>query len=175
MSDGTLVEVIGCWGEPHIQSTTREVLWYSAVGHGRKAGQWRYRGGCRITEALPIDFRGLANNSAAAVVNAIFIFVTFLLSLPALFLPTNRGWLRAQGWLVVFCATFTLGLGLAIWVETLQTRAALENVWARETPLIQSLLQQKVWSSYLGREHGASHGRLMGHGLNFKDDAIAMD
>lgn len=79
----------------------------------------------------------------AGVVNAIFIFVTFLLSLPALFLPTNRGWLRAQGWLVIVCATYTLGLGLAIWVETLQTRKNLSVLWGRETPLIQSLLQQK--------------------------------
>jgi hypothetical protein len=60
------------------------------------------------------------NYCVAGVVNAIFIFVTFLLSLPAMFLPTNRGWLRAQGWLVIVCATFTLGLGLAIWVETLE-------------------------------------------------------
>lgn len=79
----------------------------------------------------------------AGVVNAIFVFVTFLLSLPAMFLPTNRGWLRAQGWLVVICATFTLGLGVAIWVETLQTRQRLNVLWGRETPLIQSLLQQK--------------------------------
>lgn len=79
----------------------------------------------------------------AGVVNAIFIFVTFLLSLPALFLPTNRGWLRTQGWLVVVCATFTLGLGLAVWVETLQTRQNLSNLWGRQTPVIQSLLQQK--------------------------------
>ncbi|CAI9626755.1 tetraspanin [Alternaria burnsii] len=79
----------------------------------------------------------------AGVVNAIFVFVTFLLSLPALFLPTNRGWLRTQGWLVVICATFTLGLGIAIWVETLQTRTNLSVLWGRETPLIQSLLQQK--------------------------------
>lgn len=84
------------------------------------------------------------NKFTAGVVNAVFIFVTFLLSLPALFLPTNRGWLRAQGWLVVFCATFTLSLGLAVWVDTLQTRASLSNVWAGQTPLIQSLLQQKV-------------------------------
>jgi len=80
----------------------------------------------------------------AGVVNAIFVFVTFLLSLPALFIPTNRGWLRTQGWLVVVCATFTLGLGVAIWVETLQTRQNLSVLWGRETPLIQSLLQQKV-------------------------------
>lgn len=84
------------------------------------------------------------NDRAAGVVNAIFVFVTFLLSLPALFLPTNRGWLRAQGWLVVICATFTLGLGIAIWVETLQTRQNLSGLWGRETALIQSLLQQKV-------------------------------
>ncbi|KAF2005354.1 hypothetical protein P154DRAFT_424753 [Amniculicola lignicola CBS 123094] len=79
----------------------------------------------------------------AAVVNSIFIFVTFLLSLPALFLPQNRGWLRAQGWLVVFCATFTLGMGLAVWAETLQTRKNLSVLWGRESPLVQSLLQQK--------------------------------
>lgn len=84
------------------------------------------------------------NSFAAGVVNAVFIFVTFLLSLPALFLPTNRGWLRTQGWLVVVCATFTLGLGLAVWVDTLQTRAELNEIWQRESPLIRSLLQQKV-------------------------------
>lgn len=85
--------------------------------------------------------------------NAIFVFVTFLLSLPALFLPTNRGWLRTQGWLVVVCATFTLGLGLAIWVETLQTRQNLSAIWGRETPLIQSLLQQKVSTFRIWRQH----------------------
>ncbi|KAF9738297.1 hypothetical protein PMIN06_012726 [Paraphaeosphaeria minitans] len=77
------------------------------------------------------------------VVNAVFIFVTFLLSLPALFLPANRGWLRTQGWLVIVCATFTLGLGLAVWIDTLETRAHLGELWQREAPLIQSLLQQK--------------------------------
>lgn len=79
----------------------------------------------------------------AGVVNAIFVFTTFLLSLPALFLPHNRGWLRAQGWLVVICACFTLGLGLSVWVETLQTRQNLSDIWGRETQLMQSLLQQK--------------------------------
>jgi hypothetical protein len=84
------------------------------------------------------------NISVAGVVNSIFIFVTFILSLPALFLPMNRGWLRTQGWLVVFCATFTLGLGLSVWVGTLTTRNHLSILWGREPPLIQSLLQQKV-------------------------------
>jgi hypothetical protein len=93
---------------------------------------------------MPHPIKKRTNNSVAGVVNAIFVFVTFLLSLPGLFLPTNRGWLRVQGWLVVICATFTLGLGLAIWIETLQTRKNLSVLWGRETPLIQSLLQQKV-------------------------------
>jgi hypothetical protein len=79
----------------------------------------------------------------AGVVNAIFVFITFLISLPALFLPTNRGWLRAQGALIIICAIFTLGLGVAIWIETLQTRHNLSLLWGRETPQIQSLLQQK--------------------------------
>ena len=66
----------------------------------------------------------------------------------------NRGWLRTQGWLVVVCATFTLGLGIAVWVDTLQTRAELSEIWQRESPLIQSLLQQKVChSTFLGRLH----------------------
>ena len=87
-----------------------------------------------------------ANQSVylGGVVNAIFVFIAFLFSFPALFLPQNRGWLRAQGWLVVFCATFTLVLGVAIWFITLQSRANLSAIWAKETPLTQSLLQQKV-------------------------------
>lgn len=72
------------------------------------------------------------------------MFVTFLISLPALFLPQNRGWLRAQGWLVVICATFTLGLGLAVWAGTLQARRNLGMIWGAQAPLVQSLLQQKV-------------------------------
>ncbi|KAF2263458.1 tetraspanin [Lojkania enalia] len=79
----------------------------------------------------------------AGVVNAIFIFVTFLLSIPAFFLPQNRGWLRLQGWLVVFCATFTLGLGLSVWVETLTTRNKLSKIWSGQPEITQRLLQQK--------------------------------
>jgi protein-S-isoprenylcysteine O-methyltransferase Ste14 len=87
-----------------------------------------------------------ANQSVhlGGVVNAIFVFIAFLFSFPALFLPQNRGWLRAQGWFVVFCATFTLVLGVVVWFTTLQSRANLGAIWAKETPLTQSLLQQKV-------------------------------
>ncbi|EOD46799.1 Tetraspanin [Neofusicoccum parvum] len=79
----------------------------------------------------------------ATIVNAIFIFATFLLALPAIFLPTNRGWLRMHGYMVTFCATFTLVLGLITWIGTLQTRNMLGVIWAAEAPETQSLLQQK--------------------------------
>ncbi|KAK7724861.1 hypothetical protein SLS57_004132 [Botryosphaeria dothidea] len=79
----------------------------------------------------------------AIIVNAIFIFATFLMALPAIFLPTNRGWLRLHGYMVTFCATFTLVVGLILWIETLQTRSMLGIIWASEAPEAQSLMQQK--------------------------------
>ncbi|KAF2454583.1 hypothetical protein BDY21DRAFT_98937 [Lineolata rhizophorae] len=79
----------------------------------------------------------------AGIVNAIFVFLTFLVSLPALALPQNRGWLRAHGWLVVICAIFTLALGINIWFDTLETRSNIERLWGQESRLSQSLLQQK--------------------------------
>jgi len=79
----------------------------------------------------------------AAIVNSVFIFITFLVSLPALVMRQNKGWLRAHGWMTVVCALFTLILGLVIWFQTLQTRSELLGVWANEAPRTQGLLQQK--------------------------------
>jgi len=80
----------------------------------------------------------------AAFFNAILIFTTFLISLPALVLPSNRSWLRTHGWLVLSSGLFTLVLGLFIWMDTLRTRSTLLTVWAEQTPVVQSLLQQKA-------------------------------
>ena len=101
------------------------------------------------------------DKSVTGLVNAMFVFVTFLLSLPAFFPPTNRGWLRAQGWLVVICATFTLGLGLTVWLDTLQTRRNLSLVWGRQSRLVQSLLQQRA-STESQRHHGLGNPDSMG-------------
>lgn len=87
--------------------------------------------------------RSLIQNSTAGVANAVVMMLTFLLSLPALALPTNRGWLKAQGWLLVFCSFFTLILGLFIWFDTLQTRKNLAVIWGQQPPNIQGLLQQR--------------------------------
>ncbi|KAI9809307.1 MAG: hypothetical protein M1825_002598 [Sarcosagium campestre] len=77
------------------------------------------------------------------IANAVFIFITFFLSLPALVLPTTRTWLRVHGWAVVMCATFTLVLGLNIWYHTLKTRSNLGYMWGQQPARTQSLLQQR--------------------------------
>jgi hypothetical protein len=80
---------------------------------------------------------------AAAGVNAIFIFATFLLSMPAIVSTTHRTILRFHGYAVVFCALFSMTIGLVIWFETLKTRSNMAALWAQQTPHVQSLLQQK--------------------------------
>jgi len=79
----------------------------------------------------------------AAIANNIFIIISFLASLPALVLITNRFWLKFHGWLLVFSALFTLVVGLTIWFQTLTTRSELSVSWGKQTPEVQSLLQEK--------------------------------
>jgi len=78
----------------------------------------------------------------AGIVDAIMIFITFLASVPALIVPSNRLWLKIHGWLLVVSAIFTLVLGLDIWFDTLKNRAHMSVLWAQQTPHVQSLLQQ---------------------------------
>jgi hypothetical protein len=59
-------------------------------------------------------------------------------------MPTNRGWLKLQGWLVVICSFFTLVLGLFMWFDTLQTRKNLSVIWGNQSPTVQGLLQERV-------------------------------
>jgi len=58
---------------------------------------------------------------AAAMVNAISIFVTFLISIPALVRPMARGLLKLHGAMAVISAIFTLVLGFDILFSTLKT------------------------------------------------------
>jgi hypothetical protein len=77
------------------------------------------------------------------MVNALLVFATFIISLPALALPTNRKWLTLQGWMVVACSFFSLILGLFIWFDTLQTRKNLSIIWSEQPMAVQSLLQTR--------------------------------
>ena len=80
---------------------------------------------------------------SGVLVNAVFIFVAFLLSIPAAVISDKRIWLKVQAWAVVFCAFFTLVIGLNIWFETLKTRANLSAIWGQQSQTVQSLLQQR--------------------------------
>ncbi|KAL8413586.1 hypothetical protein RB594_005013 [Gaeumannomyces avenae] len=78
----------------------------------------------------------------AGIVNAVFIFVTFALTIPAVATPT-RGWLKMSGYLVVVNALFTLCIGTFLWVTTLKTREALSPVWNAQSAGVQSLMEQQ--------------------------------
>lgn len=92
---------------------------------------------------IPADSSSHINN-AAAIVNAIIMFVTFLTTIPALLMPTSRMWLKLHGYLVFVCAMVSMVIGLVLWFDTLKTRSNLSDVWAAQTQEVQSLLQQKV-------------------------------
>ncbi|MCJ1479424.1 phospholipid scramblase 1 [Lambiella insularis] len=78
-----------------------------------------------------------------AFLNAGLIFFTFLLSIPGAVLSKRPIILRIVSYLIVVCAIISLAVGLEIWFTTLQTGRNLSVVWAQQTSLEQSLLQQQ--------------------------------
>jgi len=83
-------------------------------------------------------------SSTAVIGNAVLVFVTFVASIPAIVIPTIRGWLKLHGYLAVVCALYTMILGLTIWFETLKQRKNLGDLWAQQPATTQSLLQQSL-------------------------------
>ncbi|RKF56825.1 putative tetraspanin [Golovinomyces cichoracearum] len=81
--------------------------------------------------------------SKAAIVNSVLVFVTFLVSVPAITMPRSRGLLKLTGYLTGVNALFTLVLGLTLWYETLKTRKNLLDIWMTLDVSAQSLLQTK--------------------------------
>jgi len=79
----------------------------------------------------------------ASMVNSIVMFVAFLLSLPALFMPRNRTYLKLHATGVVLAALLTLAIGLSIWYPTLETHKNLAPIWNAQSSTIQSMLQLK--------------------------------
>lgn len=84
------------------------------------------------------------NAQSAGAANAALIFLTFIVSIPGMILPTNRFWLKLHGYMVFISAIFTLLLGLSIWFDTLTTRTRLLEVWDNVPPAEQSILQTTV-------------------------------
>jgi len=80
----------------------------------------------------------------ASIGNAVLIFITFVIALPAIIMPTSRGWLKFHGYMAVVCAIFTLVIGLNLWFDTLKTRSNLSDLWVQQSPATQSLIQQQL-------------------------------
>lgn len=80
---------------------------------------------------------------AAGIVNAAFILLTFVATLPGLFMPA-RGILKVGGYMVTFCAIFTMCVGVFLWVMTLRIRGEFVSVYVAQDPSVQSLIQNSV-------------------------------
>ncbi|PSR93827.1 tetraspanin [Coniella lustricola] len=76
----------------------------------------------------------------AGIVNGILVFVTFLLTIPAMITPT-RGWLKLSYFFIVSSALFSVILGLYMWILTLRTKEDFSPIWDKQTTQIQDLMQ----------------------------------
>ncbi|RAL59159.1 hypothetical protein DID88_006715 [Monilinia fructigena] len=72
----------------------------------------------------------------AAIGNAVVIFFSFLLSIPAMTLSTTRGWLKLHGYMVVISGIFTLVIGLDIWFGTLRSKESLFDTWNKQSDTV---------------------------------------
>lgn len=94
-------------------------------------------------------WNGLGTNKVTAgVVNAIMIFATFALTLPAIAMPT-RGWLKISSYLVVINALFSVVVGLYLWITTLRTKETFSPIWNAQTSQVQDEMQTAVCEKIL--------------------------
>ncbi|KAI1140727.1 hypothetical protein F5Y05DRAFT_284246 [Hypoxylon sp. FL0543] len=76
----------------------------------------------------------------AGIVNAVFIFVTFLTTIPAL-ATNSRTWLKLAAYLVVVDAIFTLGIGVNLWILTLRMKDEFQQIWISQPANVQDMMQ----------------------------------
>lgn len=74
------------------------------------------------------------------MVNAALIFVTFLITIPGVAMPT-RSWLKLGAYMTTVCAVFSTALGLQMWILTLKTKDDMSSLWIAQTPEVQDLMQ----------------------------------
>jgi hypothetical protein len=99
-------------------------------------------GGCLATP-LENSVELLLTGTAAGIVNAAFVFLTFLVTLPGL-ATSSRKWLKLAGYMAVFCSVFTMILGLYVWVLTLTTRENFAPFFMAQSDDVKSLIQTSV-------------------------------
>lgn len=82
----------------------------------------------------------------AGIVNAVFIFITFLATIPAL-ATNNRSWLKLAAYMIVVDAIFTMAIGVDLWIITLKMKQEYFDIWMSQPPQIQELMQTAVSKS----------------------------
>ncbi|SPO00020.1 probable Pls1 tetraspanin [Cephalotrichum gorgonifer] len=100
-----------------------------------------------VMDETPAEGRQAARNLLyqkfpleAGIVNAIFIFITFVVTLPGLLTPA-RSWLKLSGILVTICGIFTMCMGVFLWVLTLRAGDDFFTIWMAQEPGVQDLMQ----------------------------------
>lgn len=85
----------------------------------------------------------LLTASVAGIANSVLIFVTFLLTIPAIITPT-RSWLKFGSVMVLLCGIFSLVIGLVLWILTLKTKEDFAGLWGSQPAAVQDLMQTRV-------------------------------
>ncbi|KAK4170378.1 hypothetical protein QBC43DRAFT_4822 [Cladorrhinum sp. PSN259] len=102
-----------------------------------------------IRDEVPENGRQAARNLlyqrfplTAGIVNAVFIFVTFIATLPAL-ATSSRGWLKLGSYMTTVCGLFSMIVGLYLWIQTLKTKQEFAPLYFAQPPDIQQLMQKE--------------------------------
>ncbi|KAL6858078.1 hypothetical protein ACO1O0_005528 [Amphichorda felina] len=77
----------------------------------------------------------------AGIVNAGFILAAFVATIPGLLMQSTRGWVKLAGYLVTFCAVFTMCVGVYLWVMTMRIGQDFFSVYMDLEPEVQGLIQ----------------------------------
>lgn len=100
-----------------------------------------------IRDEVPTNGRQAARNLlyqgfplTAGIVNAVFVFATFVITLPGL-ATSSRKFLKLGGYMAVVCTIFSMILGLYLWILTLKTRGDFEPLFAIQSDQVKSLMQ----------------------------------
>ncbi|KAK4117467.1 hypothetical protein N656DRAFT_764681 [Canariomyces notabilis] len=100
-----------------------------------------------IRNEVPTDGRQAARNLLyqrfpleAGIANSVFVFITFISTLPGLATHSRR-WLKLGGYLTVICAIFSMVVGLFLWILTLKTRKDFEPLFTSQPDEVKSLMQ----------------------------------
>lgn len=80
----------------------------------------------------------------AGIVNAGFILAAFVATIPGLLMQSTRGWVKLAGYLVTFCAVFTMCVGVYLWVMTMRIGQDFFSVYMDLEPEVQGLIQTSV-------------------------------